>query len=189
MHTSIVVIGLVFAGLHQPVFAQATGKAPSTYNAQEREAVEVVKGWINAWRAYDLEKLMSYMDDKLVFRGDPIEPLRGREAFRKMAQGVIKGWSGMDIEEIYPVGSETETIVLFKRVDYFPGDTGFFLRGMAIPVAVMMRIKNGKVTEYLDAPLIPVGPGAPLPPGVKPMPGGGLGNGVPPPGAPKPPIN
>jgi hypothetical protein len=64
----------------RPAAAQATAKPPSGYNQQEREAVEVVKGWINAWRTHDIPKLMSYMDDKLVYRewyDVPIVPLPG----------------------------------------------------------------------------------------------------------------
>ena len=93
-----------------------------------------------------------------------------------MAQGVMNLWCGMDLEEVFVVGGERDTMVLIKRIDYFPGDGGFgILRGMAIPVAVMFRIRGGKIVEYLDAPLIPVGPGA--------APPGGRRGGGPPPGA------
>jgi len=188
----LVLSAVVVTGFSHQAAAQATSKPPSSYNQQEREAVDVVKGWINAWRAYDTEKLMSYMADDLVFRADPSEPLQyGREGFRRIAQGVINGWSGMDLEEVYAVGGEADTVVLFKRVDYFPGNGRGPLSGLAIPVAVMFRVKNGKITEWLDAPLIPVGPGAPMPPGMRGRgapPGagpGGPGRGVPP-GAPPP---
>lgn len=165
--------GIIVAGFSHQAVAQVTAKPPSSYNKQEQEAVEVVKGWLNAWRAYDLEKLMSYMAKNLVFRGDPSEPLQyGRDAFRRLAQGVINRWSGMDLQEVYAVGGEAETVVLIKRVDYFPANGRGPFSGMAIPVAVMFRVKNGKITEWLDAPLIPVGPGAPLPPGFRPPPGG-----------------
>jgi limonene-1,2-epoxide hydrolase len=145
----------------RPADAPVTIKPPSSYNQQEREAVEVVRGWLNAWTAYDLNKLMSYMAEDSIYRGDPSESLGRRAGFQSMAQGVMNGWCGMDLEEIFVIGGERDTMVLSKRIDYFPGDSGFgALRGMAIPVAVMFRIRGGKIVEYLDAPLIPVGPGA-----------------------------
>jgi ketosteroid isomerase-like protein len=171
---------LMIAGLARMATAQATAKPPSSYNQQEREAVEVVKGWIGAWRAYDVENLMSYMADSLVFRADPSEPLQyGRDGFRQIAQRVMNGWSGIDLQEVFVVGGETDTVALFKRVDYFPGNGRGAFSGLAVPVAVMFRVKGGKITEWLDAPLIPVGPGAPPMPGAR-------GRGAPPPGAPLP---
>jgi hypothetical protein len=108
-----------------------------------------------------MNKLMSYMADNSIYRADPSESLGLLPGFQRMAQGVINGWCGMDLEEIFVIGGERDTMVLSKRIDYFPGDGGFgILRGMAIPVAVMFRIRGGKIVEYLDAPLIPVGPGA-----------------------------
>ena len=178
----LVLCGLVVAGFAHQSAAQATGKPPASYNPQERAAVTVVQGWIEAWKAHDIDKLMSYMADNLVFRADVSEELQyGRDGFERIARGVMNFWCGMDLEEVFVVGGDTGTVVLAKRIDYFPGNPprgrgAGGLTGMAIPVAIMFRVKNGTITEWLDAPLIPVGPGAP------PMPGAG-GRGGPPPGA------
>jgi len=197
--TQAIVGVLLLLALPASLVAQATGKPPSSYNPQEREAVEVVQGWISAWRTYDLTKLMSYMADDLIFRADPSEPLQnGRDGFERIARGVMNGWCGMDLEEVFVVGGEADTVALFKRIDYFPGNPApgrgpGGLTGLAVPVAVMFRVKNGKITEWLDAPLIPVGPGAPPLPGSParggPPPGGrpgGPGRGATPPPPPRP---
>ena len=110
----------MMAGLARMATAQATTTPPSSYNQQEREAVEVVKGWIGAWRAYDVEKLMSYTADGLVFRADPSEPLQqGRAA----------------IDELFVTGTEWDTAVLIKRAD---------------GIATFFRVKNRRITEWLD---------------------------------------
>jgi len=182
----ILAMAVALGVLPRPANAQATINPPSSYNQQEREAVEVVRKWINAWTAYDMTTLMSLMSDDLIFRADPSESLQPLPPFQRMAQGVMNLWCGMDLEEVFVVGGERDTMVLIKRVDYFPGDGGFgILRGIAVPVAVMFRVRGGKIVEYLDAPLIPVGPGA-VPPGGRrgggPPPGAAVGG--PPPGGP-----
>jgi limonene-1,2-epoxide hydrolase len=184
----LVVIGLILIAVAGPVDAQATGKAPSSYNQQEREAVEVVKGWINAWKTYDIAKLMSFMSDDLIYRADDSEPLQhGKDGFETMARRVGPSWCGMDLQEIFVVGGEWDTVVLAKRIDYFPGGRGGPFQGIAVPVAAMFRIKNGKIMEWLDAPLIPVGPGAPPPPGAPGRGAAGRGRGAAGPGRGGPP--
>jgi len=69
----------------------------------------------------------------------------------------------MDLQEVFVVGGEADTVVMFKRIDYFPGGGRGAFTGISVPVAVMFRVKNAKVVEWLDEPLIPVGPGAPPP--------------------------
>ena len=151
----LVLCGLVVAGSAHQSAAQATGKPPASYNPQERAAVTVVQGWIEAWKAHDIDKLMSYMADNLVFRADVSEELQyGRDGFERIARGVMNFWCGMDLEEVFVVGGDTGTVVLAKRIDYFPGNPprgrgAGGLTGMAIPVAIMFRVKNGKITEVL----------------------------------------
>jgi len=47
----IMLSGIIVAGFSHQAVAQVTAKPPSSYNKQEQEAVEVVKGWLSAWRA------------------------------------------------------------------------------------------------------------------------------------------
>ena len=181
-YVALIIGALALVGLAGLAAAQTTAKPPSSYNQQEREAVEVVKGWINAWRSHDIPKLMSYMSDDLVYRADVSEQLQyGKEGFETMAKRVGPGWCGMDLQEVFVVGGDADTIVMFKRIDYFPGSGRGPFTGISVPVAVMFRVKGGKVVEWLDEPLIPVGPGAPPPPGA---PGRGRGAGAGVPGAP-----
>jgi limonene-1,2-epoxide hydrolase len=178
-----VVIGLgVVVGLPVEAQAQATAKPQFIWNQQEREAVDAVKAWVNAWSTKDPQRVAELMADNLVFRADVSEQLQyGRDGFERIARGVMNGWCDMELEEVFVVGGDTDTVVLAKRIDYFSGNPPRGrgpggLTGMAIPVAIMFRVKNGKITEWLDAPLIPVGPGAPPMPGAR-------GRGGPPPGA------
>ena len=148
------------AGPPSRVTTEAHGQAPEQYTPQEAEAVAIVEQWIDAWVTYDLVRLVSLMEEDVVFRADPVEDLQyGRRNFCLIAAAVINGWSGLDLQELYVVGGEQDTSVLIRRVDYFPpGGRG--LAGQAIDVATFLRVQNGRITEWLDAPTIPVGPGA-----------------------------
>ncbi len=142
--------------------AQATAKPPYIYNQQEREAVEVVKAWFEAWNTRDPNKIAEFMAEDCVFRADPSHPLgTGRAAFAtKVSQSrLIKVFETMKIEEIFVTGTEWDTAVLTKRIDVI-GANGGALAGQSIPVAGFFRVKNRTITEWLDAPIIPVGPGA-----------------------------
>jgi limonene-1,2-epoxide hydrolase len=137
------------------------GKPPSTWNPQERAAVKVIQDWIAAWIAKDPKRLAADMSQDCVFRGDPVEPLQhGRDQFQAFATKVMNGWTDLKIEQILPVGGVWDTSVLMRRLDTLPDDMAKRSGFKTVPVAAFFRVKDGKIEEWLDAPLIPVGPGA-----------------------------
>jgi uncharacterized protein (TIGR02246 family) len=152
---------IAIAAYSHGAHAQALpSKPPSTWNPQERAAVKVIQDWIAAWIAHDPKRLAADMTEDCVFRGDPSEPLKhGRAEFLTFASKVMNGWSDLKIEEILPVGGVWDTSVLMKRIDTL-GIGGAGSGHPTVPVAAFFRVKDGKIEEWLDAPLIPVGPGA-----------------------------
>jgi ketosteroid isomerase-like protein len=123
------------------------------WNEQERAAVQLAEQWVAAWAAGDVQKAASFMAENFEFRGDPSEGFtRGRDAYLHQLTrlGRAPKPRRMDITEIFAIGSWWDTTVTFLRVDH---DT---VGGKALdmPVAVTLRIKNGKIQEWLDSPTI-----------------------------------
>ena len=134
---------------------QATGQNPANYTPDEAAAVAVVQKWIETTNKHDLAAHMALVDDNVTFRGDPLEPLeRGARGYCT-AYGFVRGNGSVRIDELYVVGGPSETIVLMKRTDLnAPAGRGVGgLGGYPVPVGVLARVKNGKVTEWYDAPV------------------------------------
>jgi hypothetical protein len=55
-----------------------------------------------------------------------------------------------------------DTCVFRKRTDTMSQGAGGALAGRVVPVAAFFRVKNRRITEWLDVPIVPL-PGAPVP--------------------------
>jgi uncharacterized protein (TIGR02246 family) len=158
------IVGGMLVGVCLDAHAQSTVKPQSIWNQQEHEAAEVVKAWIAAFATKDPQKVASYMAEDCVFRGDPSQPLqKGREAFVKEISGFIGVIANIKIDEIYVTGNEWDTAVLTKRTDTLSPNAGGPLAGKAVPLAGFFRVKNKKITEWLDVPLFPLPAPPPTP--------------------------
>jgi len=117
---------------------------------------------------------MALIDDNVVFRPDPTSALRrGARAYCGAYGFVRSATSVLKLDELYVVGGPSETLVIIKRTNInSPADIGRegSLNGYQVSLVVFARVKNGKITEWYDAPLNKVsgaalrGSGA-LPPG------------------------
>jgi hypothetical protein len=111
--------------------------------------------------AHNLDGAMGVLDDNIIVRPDPAtQPAFGPKAqcasypFTRNQQFWVR------LDELYAVGGPLDTMVLFKRSDINGpavangrGD----LDGFTVEVGVMVRVRNGKITEWLDAPLSRIG--------------------------------
>src|SRR6185437_9080510 len=155
MLTTALALAFCLAGSVRQAHAQAS--APT---AQERAAIDVVRQWFAAWQAGDADKMASLMSDKVEFRGIPNQPLRmGRDAFLMNTGRFIALKPNIHITEAVAVGGQTVVAVLTKRIDRST------LNGQArtVPLAAFFRVHDGKIDEWLDMPLVPLGP----PPGAR----------------------
>ena len=157
---------------------EATGQNPANYTPDEAAAVAVVKKWVDTTNSHELAGHMALIDDNIVFRGDPISPLwRGARAYCGSYGFVWNPTSVIKLDELYVVGGPSETLVLIKRTDINnPAGAGRDLNGYQVSLYVLARVKNGKITEWYDAPLNKVSAGAAL-----------RGSGAAPPAAAQPP--
>jgi hypothetical protein len=186
--------GLASAGialaLTQSVCAE--GSPTAATNQYERKAISIVRDWTAAFASKDAEKAASYMEDNVQFRVDPSDP--GFSKGRDVAVKLIRRLVGVDVappaaggaparppmefgavklQQIYAIGGPAEVVVIVRRLD----DLKINGKALSIPVGAFYRVnpQDGKIQEWLDAPLIPTNAGPP--------PGGPPGSG-PPPGAP-----
>ena len=135
---------------------------PANYNAQEAAAVEVVETWVRNTAAHNLDGTMSVLDDKLIVRPDPArQPAVGPAALCS-SYPFPRDNSIVRLDEVFVVGGPQDTMVLFHRADLNsnaapPGARGAGFGGFTVQVGVMVRVSNGKITEWLDAPLNRIG--------------------------------
>ena len=143
-----------------------TGLAPAeaqtrTLTKEEQDAVQVVNGWDAAWATKDAEKIGAFMAEDCEFRADPREPelKKGRAQFVTDMKRLVELGITIKIVDTVAYGGEAGTAVLQKRIDTIT------INGMKrdIPLAAFFRVKDGKIQEWLDIPLVILGP----PPGAQ----------------------
>jgi len=135
---------------------------PTTYTPQEAAAVAVVDTWVRTTAAHDLDGAMSVLDNNMIVRPDPArQPAYGPVA-QCSSYPFPRDNSVVRLDELYVVGGPLDTMVLFKRADINgpavpPGGRGAGFGGFTVQVAVMVRVSNGRITEWLDAPINRIG--------------------------------
>jgi hypothetical protein len=136
---------------------EVTGQNPANYTPAEAAAVAVVVKWVETTANHDLAAHMALIDDNIVFRPDPTSALRrGARAYCGAYGFVRSTTSVIKLDELYAVGGPSETLVLIKRTDINnPAGAGRegALDGYQVTLHVFARVKNGKITEWYDAPL------------------------------------
>jgi hypothetical protein len=105
------------------------------------------------------------MAENCEFRMDPsdAELKKGRAEFVKSIKQLLQLGLTITPGETFTVGGESGTAVLQRRVDTITinGQTRM------VPIAAFFRVKDGKIQEWLDMPLVnlPPPPGGPGNPG------------------------
>lgn len=134
---------------------EATGQAAKNYTPEEAEAVAVVQKWFASMTNHDMAGNMALVSNDVAFRGDPVQPLvRGADGYCGAFTFPTHETSVYSIDELYVVGGPKDALILMKRADINEpaGDIGF-LGGYRVPVAVLVRVHDGKVTEWYDVPV------------------------------------
>ena len=150
-----VLIAFAFSGV-APVAAQTR-----TLTKEEQEAVKVVNGWDAAWATKDAAKIGAFMAENCVFRADPSEPelKKGRAQFVSDMKRLVELGITIKIVDTVAYGGEGGTAVLQKRIDTLTING----KKRDIPLAAFFRVKDGKIQEWMDIPLVTLGP----PPGAQ----------------------
>ena len=130
---------------------------PARYTPDQKAAADVVLRWFDDTNRKDLADQMTIVDDEIVYRNDPSETLghgaRGFCSAYNFAWDV--SWERFD--EMYVVAGPSEALVLVKRADMNFGASASGLGGDPVAVAMFARVRNGKLVEWLDAPMNRIG--------------------------------
>jgi hypothetical protein len=132
---------------------ETTGQIPSKYTPQEAAAAAVVLKWIDTINAHDLAAHMALIDDNIIARPDPQRILsHGAQAYCS-SFGFVRGAGVYRLDEMYIVGGPKDVMVLLKRIDLNgAAGTGIY-GGYPVQLADLLRVKNGKITEWYDVPI------------------------------------
>ena len=138
-------------------------QVPANYTPQEVAAAAIVETWVRTTAAHDLDGAMSVLDDNILVRPDPAEkPEYGPVAQCSAYPFTRNPRTFVRLDELYVVGGPLDSMVLFHRADINgpaapPGARGGGFGGFTVQVAVMVRVSNGRITEWLDAPMNRIG--------------------------------
>jgi limonene-1,2-epoxide hydrolase len=106
---------------------------------------EIVRAFIGAFNANDLERIMGFFSADAVYHNIPVGPVQGTAAIR----GVIQGFLGMATQVDWIVHQLAETadgVVLSERTDRF------LIRGkwLELPVMGAFVVREGRIAEWRD---------------------------------------
>ena len=105
----------------------------------------VVRAFIGAFNANDLDRIMGFFSEDAVYHNIPVQPVQGTAAIR----GVIQGFLGMATQVdwiVHQLAETQEGVVLTERTDRF------LIRGKWIELPVMgaFDLREGRITGWRD---------------------------------------
>ena len=112
-------------------------------NAATTSPGDVVRSFIAAWNANDLERVLAHLHDEVVYHNMPLQPLHGLTAVRAYLQGVGRfDWIDWKLLALAESGDK----VLTERID------DFSLRGtpVSLPLMGIFEIDGGRIRAWRD---------------------------------------
>ncbi len=105
----------------------------------------IVKDFIAAWEAQDLDRVMSFFTADAVYHNIPMPVLNGIADIRKTIAGFIT--MGDQIRfEIHHIGEALGGAVMTERTDRFRINGQW----LSLPVMGVFEIQNGKISKWRD---------------------------------------
>lgn len=170
---SLLPVGIcVLSSAHAPTSVAASAAG---YNSYERQALQVVHDWDEAWKSKDAQKIARYMSSDVVIDGTtPGTTVKGQDAFIAQYNDPKTGMRGIDYYQVvarFAAGDSNQTVVVEKRRDHVTING----KHVVLPFVGYFHVKGGKIVEWHDVDI------APFPPGLLPPPPAGGPAGGPPP--------
>ena len=104
----------------------------------------LVEAFCAAWKARDVDDIVSYFADDAVYHNIPIDPVTGPEAIRTFIEGFLGGVDSVtfEVRHIAAAGD----VVLTERVDVFeaPG------KRIELPVMGTFEVRDGRIAAWRD---------------------------------------
>jgi len=105
--------------------------------------IDVVRSFIAAWNANDLERVVGHLHEDVFYHNVPVEPIRGRAAVKAYLDG--KGgfdWVDWKLLAI----AESGNTVLTERID----DFGVGGVDVSLPLMGAFEIEGGQIRAWRD---------------------------------------
>lgn len=109
------------------------------------ENASVVKRFIEAWNANDVDRVMSFFADDCVYHNIPVAPVQGPEAIRGVIQGFAGAATAIDWR-LHRVAEAEDGTVLTERTDRF--EIGG--KWIELPVMGAFAVADGKIVAWRD---------------------------------------
>jgi limonene-1,2-epoxide hydrolase len=105
----------------------------------------IVVDFCNAWERLDLDELMGFFTDDVVYHNIPLPPAHGLEQVRTTINGILGNTAAANWE-VKAIGSKDE-VVLTERVDRFEMMNGKMIE---LPVMGTFELRDGKIARWRD---------------------------------------
>jgi limonene-1,2-epoxide hydrolase len=110
----------------------------------QASAVETVQSFMEAMKAFDIERTSALLADDVEYQNVPFPPHRGREATLRVLRGFMKAFNRFDVE-IHNV-AEREGVVLTERTDILASR----FHELRFWVCGTFEVRDGKIALWRD---------------------------------------
>ena len=106
---------------------------------------DVVREFVAAFNANDLERILAFFSEDAVYHNIPVQPVQGLKAIRAVIQGFLGLASEVDWI-LHRIAEAADGAVLTERTDRFR------IRGrwVELPVMGSFALRDGKISEWRD---------------------------------------
>lgn len=107
--------------------------------------ITIVKDFIAAWEAQDLDRVMGFFTQDAVYHNIPMPVLNGVEDIRKTIAGFISMGDKVEFET-HHIAEAAGGAVMTERTDKFRINGQW----LTLPVMGVFEISNGKIAKWRD---------------------------------------
>jgi limonene-1,2-epoxide hydrolase len=115
-------------------------------NNAKQDAEDLVHAFGRAFEARDIEAILGFLDETIVYQNIPVPPLVGHDAVRGFLLPNLTAVLSMSWEFLATIADADGSQVLTERVDTFVFESG----QVAVPLMGIFEIAGGKITKWRD---------------------------------------
>jgi limonene-1,2-epoxide hydrolase len=116
----------------------------SIAQSQELNNEQIIRNFITAWSALDVDELVSYFSVDGTYYNMPTSPVTGQENLKQFIAGFIRAWESTDWEVLNLIAKGD--IVVAERIDH----TVVAGSPVDLPAFGIFEMENGKIKIWRD---------------------------------------
>ena len=109
------------------------------------DAEKVVSEFCNAWPRKNIDELLGFFTDDAVYHNIPMEPARGKAAFRAVINTFLPMAKSLHFKVLKTASAGN--VVFNERVDVFDLGNG---KTISLPVAGVFEVSGSKISAWRD---------------------------------------